>query len=129
MFLSNDLQDMTAYLGEALPRPLGPQLLLKLYVPEQQMRTKDGAKTSILTTESAREEHIYQSLTGLVLALGPDCYKADSFKNWHQPHIGQWVIFRPNSGVRFNYKGVPLRFVYDDSVMAVIGDPSCVTRN
>jgi hypothetical protein len=129
VFLSNDLNDLHTYLNEDVPRPLGPQLLLKLYVPEQQLRLKDGTRTSLFTTESAREEHIYQSLTGLVLALGPECYKADSFKNWHQPTVGQWVVFRPNSGVRFNYKGVPLRFVYDDSVMAVVGDPSCVTLN
>jgi len=122
LFLSNDYDEIMRRLGEGLPRPYGPHLLLKLYTREE---TTQGG---VVLPDSVREEAVYQSMVGMVLAMGPDAYRGDAFKNWHKPELGTWVLFRPNSGVRFNDKDVPLRFVYDDCVYAPIQNPVDVSR-
>ena len=73
-------------------------------------------------------EAVYQGMVGMVLALGPDAYTGEEFRNWHKPCVKDWVLFRPNSGVRFNDKDVPLRFVFDDCVLAPLQNPACITR-
>ena len=122
LFLSNDYEEIMQHLGDGLPRPYGPHLLLKLYTREE---TTEGG---IVLPDSVREEAVYQGLVGMVLAIGPDAYKGEEFRNWQSPCIKDWVLFRPNSGVRFNYQDVPLRFVFDDCVYSKMADPSCVNR-
>lgn len=122
LFLSNEYEDVIKHLGDGLPRSYGSHLLLKLYTRE------DATQGGVLLPESVREEEIYQTIVGLVLDKGPDCYGDEMFAHWKQPSVGEWVLFRPNSGVRFNYDGVPLRFVYDDCVICRVKNPELIRR-
>lgn len=129
LFLSNNFDEIMAYLGDDVPRPDGPHVLLKLHVPEEMHKTADGQESGIIIPESVREETIYNKIVGLVLDIGPDCYQGERFKNWQRCAVGDWVLFRPNEGTRFNYKGVPLRFVYEERLYCRIQDPSAVNRD
>jgi co-chaperonin GroES (HSP10) len=122
LFLSNDYEEIMRRLGEGLPRPYGPHVLLKLYTREE---TTQGG---VVLPDSVREEAVYQGMTGMVLAIGPDAWQGEEFKHWQKPEVGTWVLFKPNSGVRFNDKNVPLRFVFDDAVLAPLQNPAWITR-
>ena len=71
LFLSNDYEEIMGRLGEDLPRPYGPHVLLKLYTREE---TTEGG---IMLPESVREEAVYQGMVGMVLALGPNAYTGE----------------------------------------------------
>ena len=122
LFLSNNYEDVMGRLGEGLPRPYGPHVLLKLYTREE---TTEGG---IMLPESVREEAVYQGMVGMVLALGPNAYTGEEFKHWQKPGVKDWVLFKPNSGVRFNDQNVPLRLVFDDCVLAPVQNPATITR-
>lgn len=129
LYLSNEFKEIMDHLGEELPRPYGPHVLLKLYVPEEMARKSDGSESGILLPESVREDAIYSQIVGLVLAIGPACYQEERFKYWERCFLGQWVIFRPNEGTRFSCKGVPLRYVYEDRLLSSVKDPSKISRD
>jgi co-chaperonin GroES (HSP10) len=120
MFLSNNYTDLTEHLKGDVPEPLGSQLLLKLFVRDAE--TEGGIKIP----EKMREEDIYKSMVGLVMSKGAEVYKEDHLKNWKSPELGDWVLFKPNSGTRFSYHGIPFRFVYDDCIYCTIKDPAAV---
>jgi co-chaperonin GroES (HSP10) len=129
VFLSNEYKEITDYLGEGCPRADGYHFVLKVYVPEQFHKTADGTLTSIAIPDSVREETVYKNIVGLVLDIGPDCYKPEKFKNFTKRDIGDWVIFPPNCGTLFYYDGVPLRFVPEENILAKVNDPSKVSRD
>jgi hypothetical protein len=128
IYLSNDYEDILARLGDGLPKAYGCQLLLKLYTRDEVSHQKNGEKGSIIIPDSVREEEIYQTIAGMVLEVGPACFGEDIFAGWTRPVLGDWVLFRPNSGIRFQYDGVPLRFVYDDCIVGRVKNPALLRR-
>jgi co-chaperonin GroES (HSP10) len=69
------------------------------------------------------------TVTGLVLDMGEQAYSdKDRYPNGPWCKVGDYVIFRANSGTRVRVGGVEYRLMNDDSIDAVVADPRGVTR-
>jgi co-chaperonin GroES (HSP10) len=127
MFTSNDYQEIIDHLGEDLPIADGFRVLLKLYTKDEKLKTIEGIETSLYTAPSAQKEETYTTIVGLVLAIGPDAYAGEKFQNWNKCKVGDWVLFPRNEGTRFLCKGVPLRWVAEDTIGIKIKNPATIT--
>jgi len=107
-----------------LPRPVGYRVLIALPDVEE---TFENTKVLKTTTEM-RNEHI-MSIIGLGVDLGGRRY-IDTKRIGDTPwcKIGDYVMFRANSGTRFKIDGKEYRLMNDDSVEAVVTDPRGVAR-
>ena len=122
---SNEAVKLTdAELEIQLPQPVGYRVLVAL--PEID---ENYENTSVLkTTKEMRDEHI-MSIIGLVVDMGDQAYKdKDRFGDTPWCKIGDFVMFRANSGTRFKIDGKEYRLMNDDSIEAVVADPRGVTR-
>jgi co-chaperonin GroES (HSP10) len=107
-----------------LPRPVGYRILVALPQPEDTV-----AGTSILKTEAAKTQDHIMSIIGLVVDMGAGAYAdKDRFPDGAWCKEGDFVMFRMNSGTRFTIGGVEYRLMNDDSVEAVVTDPSGIQR-
>ena len=107
-----------------LPRPVGYRVLIALPEIEE---TYENTKVLKTTTEM-RNEHI-MSIIGLVVDMGSQAYQdKDRFGDTPWGKIGDYVMFRANSGTRFKIDGKEYRLMNDDSVEAVVTDPRGVAR-
>jgi len=107
-----------------LPRPVGYRILVALPRPEETV-----AGTSILKTETAKTQDHIMSIIGLVVDMGAGAYTdKDRFPDGPWCKEGDFVMFRMNSGTRFTIGGVEYRLMNDDSVEAVVTDPSGIQR-
>jgi len=50
----------------------------------------------------------------------------NNIQPWCQ--VGDWVVIPRHEGTLINYRGVPMMFMPDDRILAVVEDPSYVTR-
>ena len=110
-----------ARLDELIPVPVGWSILIAIPQPEEEFRGK-----ILKAAETKRAEHILSSI-GLVIDVGPQAYNdKDRFGDipWCKP--GDYVMFRPNSGTRFKMGNKELRLLNDDSVEALVPDPSAI---
>jgi co-chaperonin GroES (HSP10) len=110
-------------LEEQIPKPVGYRLLIALPTVEETF-----AGGIVKAAETLREEYIL-SMVGLVVDMGDQAYKdKDRFPDgaWCKP--GDYVMFRANTGTRFKVGKAEYRLMNDDSVEAVIDDPSKLTR-
>lgn len=108
---------------ERLPQPCGYKMLIALPKPEE--ATKGGI---IKAAETRRTEEV-GSICGLVVEMGPDCYKdPNRFPTGPFCKPGDWVMFRAYSGTRFTVNGVEWRLISDETVEALIDDPSGIAR-
>ena len=106
-----------------LPKPVGYRLFVAM--PEVE-KTFDG--TNVLKTDSAiHNEHI-MSIIGVVLDMGEEAYKDKERFTSPWCKVGDYVMFRANTGTRFKVAGVEYRLMNDDSVEAVVADPRGVSR-
>ena len=107
-----------------LPRPVGYRVLVALPQPEETV-----AGTSILKTETAKTQDHIMSIIGLVVDMGSGAYTdKDRFPDGPWCKEGDFVMFRMNSGTRFTIGGIEYRLMNDDSVEAVVTDPSGIQR-
>ncbi len=106
-----------------LPKPVGYRLLIAM--PEVG-ETFDG--TNVLKTDSHKHNEHIMSIIGVVLDMGEEAYKdTERFsKPWCK--VGDYVMFRANTGTRFKVAGVEYRLMNDDSIEAVVADPRGVSR-
>jgi co-chaperonin GroES (HSP10) len=75
-----------------------------------------------------REEYIL-SMIGLVVDMGDQAYKdKERFPEGPWCKQGDYVMFRANTGTRFKVGKEEYRLMNDDSIEAVIDDPSKLTR-
>lgn len=110
-------------LADGLPTPKGYRILIAL--PEVQEKTAGG----IIRPDDLRKKEETASILGFVLEMGPDCYAdADRFPSGPYCKPGDYVIFRSYSGTRFKSKGREYRLINDDTVEAVVADPSAFER-
>ena len=106
-----------------LPKPTGYKLLIAL--PEPDEKTEGGI---IKATETLQNEEI-GSIVGMVLELGPDCYKdPQRFPSGPSCKEGDWILMRSYSGTRFKVHGKEFRLINDDSVEAVVEDPRGIVK-
>jgi co-chaperonin GroES (HSP10) len=107
-----------------LPRPVGYRVLVALPKPEE---TYEG--TSILKTDTERSRDHIMSIIGLVVELGDQAYgDEERFPTGPWCKEGDYVMFRMNSGTRFTIGGIEYRLMNDDSIEAVVADPTGIQR-
>ena len=107
-----------------LPRPVGYRVLIAMPEIEETF-----ADTKVLkTTTIIHQEHI-MSIIGLVLDMGSQAYSdVERFGDTPWCKVGDYVMFRANTGTRFKVGGVEYRLMNDDSIEAVVNDPRGVSR-
>lgn len=110
-----------ARLDELIPVPVGWSVLIAIPQPEETYESG-----LVKAAKTVQHEQILSSI-GLVIDLGPQAY-ADKERfggvPWCKP--GDYVMFRPNSGTRFKMGKREYRLLNDDSIEAVVPDPSCI---
>lgn len=106
-----------------LPVPVGYKLLIALPTIEE---TYDSG---LLKAENTKHAEQVLSMIGLVLDMGEQAYKdVNRFPNGPWCQVGQYVLFRTNTGTRFRFNGTEYRLMNDDSIEAVVSDPQGITR-
>ncbi len=107
-----------------LPKPVGYRVLVALPQPEE---TISG--TSIIKTDTAKTQDHIMSIIGLVVDMGSAAYgDKERFPDGPWCKEGDFVMFRMNSGTRFTIGGVEYRLMNDDSIEAVVADPTGIQR-
>ena len=113
-----------AELEQQLPRPVGYRVLVAL--PEIEKTYSD---TSVLKTDKEMIHDYVMSIMGLVVDIGEQAYKdKDRFGDTPWCKLGDFVMFRANSGTRFKVAGKEYRLMNDDSIEAVVADPRGIAR-
>lgn len=106
-----------------LPKPVGYRLLIVLPKVEE---TYDSGLVKADQTKHAEQ---VLSMMGAVIDMGDQAYSdKDRFPTGPWCNVGDFVMFRPNSGTRFKVNGNEYRLLNDDSIEAVVPDPRGVTR-
>ena len=107
-----------------LPRPVGYRVLVAL---PQQKDTYEGS--NILKTDTAKRLDHIMSIMGLVMDMGEQAYAdKERFPTGAWCKQGDYVMFRANTGTRFMVNGLEYRLMNDDSIEAVIADPTGIKR-
>ena len=107
-----------------LPKPVGYRVLVALPQPEE---TISG--TSIIKTDTAKTQDHIMSIIGLVVDMGSAAYgDKERFPDGPWCTEGDFVMFRMNSGTRFTIGGIEYRLMNDDSIEAVVADPTGIQR-
>ena len=106
-----------------LPEPKGWRILVAMPLVEE--KTEGG----IVKVESTVRDEELSNICGYVLKLGAECYKdKNRFPTGAWCKKGDWVIFRAYSGTRIKMYGQEFRLINDDTVEAVVDDPTGVVR-
>lgn len=106
-----------------LPKPVGYRVLIAL------PQIEETYESGIIKADKTLYEEKILSIIGLVLDMGDQAYKDESrFTTGPWCKVGDYVLFRANTGTRFRVNGVEYRLMNDDSIEAVVTDPRGVTR-
>jgi chaperonin GroES len=89
---------------------------------------KDGknfeTKGGLVLAETTLERQQVASQVGLVLAMGPDCYKdKERYPDGPWCKVNDWVMFARYAGSRIKIDGGEMRLLNDDEVLATIDSP------
>lgn len=107
-----------------LPKPVGYRLLIALPKIDDTF-----GETGIVKAEKTVYEEKLLTVVGLVLDMGEQAYKdPDRYPSGPWCKVGDYVLFRANTGTRFRVNGVEYRLMNDDSIEAVVADPRGVSR-
>lgn len=107
-----------------MPKPVGYRLLIALPQIEETFNS-----LGIVKAERTLYEEQLMTVTGVVLDMGEQAYAdKDRFPNGPWCKVGDFVVFRANSGTRIRVNGVEYRLMNDDSIEAVVADPRGITR-
>ena len=107
-----------------IPKPVGYHILIAMPSIDDTF----GDSGIVKAEKTLREEHIL-SMVGVVLDMGEQAYSdADRFPTGPWCKQGDYVMFRSNSGTRFKVGKQEYRLINDDTVEAVVQDPSKITR-
>ena len=111
-------------LDAQLPKPVGYRVLIAMPEVEQTF----GESGLFKATTTIHQESILSTI-GLVLDMGEQAYSdMDRFPTGPWCKVGDYVMFRANTGTRFKVGGVEYRLMNDDSIEAVVADPRGVQR-
>ena len=109
--------------GRQLPLPSGYRILCA--IPDVEKEFDSGI---IKPDQMVKYDELLSTVL-FVVELGPDCYSdKERFPNGPWCKVGDFVMFRPNTGTRFKVNGSEYRIMNDDSIEAVVADPRGVTR-
>ncbi len=112
---------------ERMPDPVGWRILVLPY------RGKGQTEGGIQLVKETIDKEALATVICYVLKVGPLAYKDNKFgqpdrtnKPWCKQ--GDWVVFRAYSGTRMKMYGQEFRLINDDTVEAVVDDPTGVVR-
>jgi len=101
-----------------LPKPTGWRLLVLPF------KMKEKTKGGIVLAETTLERQQVASQVGLVMAMGPDCYKdKERYPDGPWCKVNGWVMFARYAGSRIKIDGGEMRLLNDDEVLATIDSP------
>jgi len=104
--------------SEKLPQPTGWRMLVLPF------KMKEKTKGGVILAETTLERQQVASQTGLVLRMGPDCYRdKDRYPDGPWCKEGDWVMFARYAGSRIKIEGGEIRLLNDDEVLATIKNP------
>ena len=101
-----------------LPKPTGWRLLVLPF------KIKEKTKGGLVLAETTLEKQQVGSQVGLVMSMGPQCYK-DKERYPEGPWCKEqdWVMFARYAGSRIKIEGGEMRLLNDDEVLATIDSP------
>jgi chaperonin GroES len=101
-----------------LPKPTGWRLLVLPF------KMKEVTKGGLHLAETTLERQQVASQVGLVMAMGPQCYK-DKERYPEGPWCKEkdWIMFARYAGSRIKIDGGEMRLLNDDEVLATIDSP------
>jgi chaperonin GroES len=101
-----------------LPKPTGWRMLVLPF------KIKEKTKGGVILAEDTLERQQVASQVGLVMAMGPQCYK-DKERYPEGPWCKEkdWVMFARYAGSRIKIDGGEMRLLNDDEVLATIDSP------
>ena len=101
-----------------LPKPTGWRMLVLPF------KMKEKTKGGVILAETTLERQQVASQVGLVMAMGPQCYK-DKERYPEGPWCKEkdWVMFARCAGSRIKIEGGEMRLLNDDEVLATIDSP------
>lgn len=106
---------------EVIPKPVGYHLLIAM--PEVKETYESGI---VKSAKTMHQEHLL-SMVGVVIDMGTEAYTDTSrFPNGPWCKVGDYVMFRSNSGTRFKVGDKEMRLMNDDSIEAVVSDPTSI---
>ena len=106
-----------------LPKPVGYMILVAL------PKVEEAYQSGIIKADRTRHEEYILSTMGAVIDMGEQAYAdKDRFPTGPWCKVGDFVMFRPNTGTRFKVNGAEYRLMNDDSVQAVVADPRGIVR-
>ena len=107
-----------------LPIPVGYRLLVAMPQVEEAV---EG--TELLKSVTTKNHEQIMSIMGVIIDMGMQAYSdQDRFPTGPWCKVGDYVMFRANTGTRFTIDGSEYRLMNDDSVEAVILDPRGIER-
>jgi co-chaperonin GroES (HSP10) len=113
-------EEMDAY----IPKPVGYRVLIALPNVEETF----GDSGLIKADQTRREEYILSTI-GAVVDMGDEAYSdKERFTNGPWCKVGDYVMFRANTGTRFKLGNQEYRLMNDDSIEAVVANPRAITR-
>ena len=113
-------EEMDAY----IPKPVGYRVLVALPNVEETF----GDSGLIKADQTKREEYILSTI-GAVVDMGDEAYSdKERFTNGPWCKVGDYVMFRANTGTRFKLGNQEYRLMNDDSIEAVVANPRAITR-
>jgi co-chaperonin GroES (HSP10) len=107
-----------------LPVPTGYKILIG--IPKIEDTTEGG----IIKAEATKFAEEVMSVVGLVLDMGPDCYKDKGRFPSGEPYckVGDFIVMRAYTGTRISIYGTEYRLINDDSVEAIVDDPRGILK-
>ena len=101
-----------------IPKPTGWRMLVLPF------KMKEKTKGGVILAEDTLERQQVASQCGLVLAMGPDCYKdKERYPDGPWCKVNDWVMFARYAGSRIKIDGGEIRLLNDDEVLATIDSP------
>ena len=111
-------QDLSKKESSKLPEPTGWRLLVLPF------KMKEKTKGGLVLAETTLEKQQVASQVGLVMAMGPDCYKdKERYPDGPWCKVKDWVMFARYAGSRIKIDGGEIRLLNDDEVLATIDSP------
>jgi chaperonin GroES len=99
-----------------LPQPTGWRMLVLPF------KMKEKTKGGVILAETTLERQQVASQCGLVLRMGPDCYKdKERYADGPWCKEGEWVMFARYAGSRIKIEGGEIRLLNDDEVLGYAG--------
>ena len=104
--------------SDKLPQPTGWRMLLLPF------KMKEKTKGGLVLAETTLERQQVASQVGLVLAMGPQCYKdKERYPEGPWCKVNDWVMFARYAGSRIKIDGGEMRLLNDDEILATIDSP------